>query len=121
MKCFHFFNSLILAQMVLRVCVSETYQSKRSASRLEDKCFIYFMSLNRYPFRYHCFKPLIFADRIVSIDIIRANLVNAKPPKTTGLHGRVLIDLENNKKRSVVSSTDICFFTYLSELIQLKL
>lgn len=76
------------------------------------------MSLNRYPFRYHCFKPLIFADRIVSIDIIRANLVNAKPPKTTG---RVLIDLENNKKRSVVFSTDICFFTYLSELIQLKL
>lgn len=76
------------------------------------------MSLNRYPFRYHCFKPLIFADRIVSIDIIRANLVNAKPPKTTG---RVLIDLENNKKRSVVSSTDICFFTYLSELIQLEL
>lgn len=79
------------------------------------------MSLNRYPFRHHCFKPLIFADRIVSIDIIRANLVNAKPPKTTGLHGRVLIDLENNKKRSVVSSTDVCFFTYLSELIQLKL
>lgn len=78
------------------------------------------MSLNRYPFRYHCFKPLIFAGWIVCIDVIRANLVNAKPPKTTGLHRRVLIDLEN-KIWSVVSSTDICFFTYLSELIQLKL
>lgn len=86
-------------------------------SWLEDKCFIYFMSLNCYLFRYYCFKLLIFVDWIVSIDIICVNFVNVKLLKIIGLYRWVLIDLENNKKWSVVFLMDICFFIYLFELI----
>lgn len=63
-------------------------------SRIGDKCFIYFMSLNHYPFRDHYTKSLIFAAQIVCVEIIRANLVTAKYLKSTGLNPGILIDLE---------------------------